>query len=31
MDVIASGVEVCPWGLHRFGFDPCAVPVRVSW
>lgn len=21
MDVIASGVEVCPWGLHRFGFD----------
>jgi hypothetical protein len=22
MDVIASGVEVCPWGVHRFGFDP---------
>lgn len=22
MDVIASGVETCPWGLHRFGFDP---------
>jgi hypothetical protein len=22
MDVIASGTEVCPWGLHRFGFDP---------
>lgn len=22
MDVIASGVEVCPWGLHRFGFEP---------
>jgi hypothetical protein len=22
MDVIASGVEVCPWGLHRHGFDP---------
>lgn len=22
MDVIASGVEVCPWGLHRYGFDP---------
>jgi len=21
MDVIASGVEACPWGLHRFGFD----------
>ncbi|MBV9446990.1 MAG: sulfotransferase [Streptosporangiaceae bacterium] len=22
MDVVASGVEACPWGLHRFGFDP---------
>jgi Sulfotransferase family len=22
MDVIASGVEVCPWGLTRHGFDP---------
>jgi protein-tyrosine sulfotransferase len=22
MDVIASGVESCPWGLTRFGFDP---------
>jgi protein-tyrosine sulfotransferase len=22
MDVIASAVEICPWGLHRFGFDP---------
>lgn len=21
MDVIASGVEACPWGLSRFGFD----------
>ena len=21
MDVIASGVEVCPWGVSRFGFD----------
>jgi protein-tyrosine sulfotransferase len=21
MDVIASGVETCPWGLHRYGFD----------
>ena len=21
MDVIASGVEACPWGLHRFGYD----------
>jgi hypothetical protein len=22
MDVIASGVEACAWGLHGFGFDP---------
>jgi protein-tyrosine sulfotransferase len=22
MDVIASGVEACPWGVSRFGFDP---------
>lgn len=22
MDVIASGVEACPWGLHGYGFDP---------
>lgn len=22
MDVVASGVETCPWGLARFGFDP---------
>jgi hypothetical protein len=22
MDVIASGVEACPWGLRRYGFDP---------
>lgn len=22
MDVVASGVEVCPWGVGRFGFDP---------
>ena len=21
MDVIASAVEACPWGLHRFGLD----------
>jgi hypothetical protein len=21
MDVIASGIEVCPWGVSRFGFD----------
>jgi hypothetical protein len=25
MDVIASGVEACPWGVHRFGFDPYAA------
>jgi hypothetical protein len=22
MDVIASGVEACPWGITRYGFDP---------
>jgi hypothetical protein len=22
MDVIASGVEACPWGISRHGFDP---------
>ena len=22
MDVIASGVEACPWGVTRYGFDP---------
>jgi hypothetical protein len=22
MDVIASGMEACPWGLHGYGFDP---------
>ncbi len=22
MDVIASGIEACPWGLSGFGFDP---------
>lgn len=22
MDVIASGVEACPWGLHSHGFEP---------
>lgn len=21
MDVIASGTEACPWGVHRYGFD----------
>jgi hypothetical protein len=25
MDVIASGVAACPWGLHRFGFDGYAA------
>jgi hypothetical protein len=25
MDVIASGVESCPWGVSRFGFDPFVV------
>jgi len=25
MDVIASGIEACPWGLNGFGFDPYAA------
>ncbi len=25
MDVVASGVESCPWGVSRFGFDPFVV------
>lgn len=25
MDVIASGIEACPWGVHRYGFDPFVV------
>lgn len=25
MDVIASGIEACPWGLSGFGFDPYIV------
>jgi protein-tyrosine sulfotransferase len=31
MDVIASGVEACPWGLNGYGFDPyiAASPGNV--
>jgi hypothetical protein len=25
MDLIASGIEACPWGLNGFGFDPYAA------
>ncbi len=25
MDVIASGMEACPWGLNGYGFDPYAA------
>jgi protein-tyrosine sulfotransferase len=25
MDVVASGVESCPWGVSRYGFDPFAA------
>jgi sulfotransferase family protein len=25
MDVVASGAEACPWGLHRYGFDGFAA------
>ncbi len=27
MDVIASGVEACPWGVSRFGFDPYVAQI----
>jgi hypothetical protein len=31
MDVIASGVEACPWGLNGYGFEPyiAATPGNV--
>jgi hypothetical protein len=31
MDVIASGIEACPWGLNGYGFDPyiAATPGNV--
>jgi hypothetical protein len=22
MDMIASGIEACPWGMHNYGFEP---------
>jgi protein-tyrosine sulfotransferase len=25
MDMIASGIEACPWGLQNFGFEPFAA------
>ena len=25
MDVIASGIEACPWGLKGYGFEPYAA------
>jgi len=25
MDMIASGIEACPWGLNGYGFDPYAA------
>jgi Sulfotransferase family len=33
MDVIASGIEACPWGLSGYGFDPyiASTPGNVVW
>lgn len=33
MDVIASGIEACPWGLTGYGFDPYAAstPGNAVW
>jgi hypothetical protein len=33
MDVIASGIEACPWGLNGYGFDPyiASTPGNMVW
>ncbi len=33
MDVIASGIEACPWGLSGYGFDPyiASTPGNAVW
>jgi Sulfotransferase family len=33
MDVIASGIEACPWGLRGYGFDPyiASTPGNAVW
>ena len=33
MDVIASGIEACPWGLNGYGFDSyiASTPGNVVW
>jgi protein-tyrosine sulfotransferase len=33
MDVIASGLEACPWGLKGYGFDPyiASTPGNAVW
>lgn len=33
MDVIASGIEACPWGLNGYGFDPyiAGTPGNAVW
>jgi hypothetical protein len=33
MDVIASGIEACPWGLQGYGFDSyiAATPGNAVW
>jgi hypothetical protein len=30
MDVIASGVEACPWGLGGYGFDPWRIDLGAG-
>lgn len=33
MDVIASGLEACPWGLNGYGFEPyiASTPGNAVW
>jgi hypothetical protein len=33
MDVIASGIEACPWGLNGYGFEPyiSSTPGNAVW
>jgi Sulfotransferase family len=33
MDVVASGIEACPWGLRGYGFDPyiASTPGNAVW
>lgn len=33
MDVIASGIEACPWGVNGYGFEPyvASTPGNMVW